>query len=62
MVMTSDDDDRSQRNSKAISFDTMSIEDLHEHIAELQAEIEKTKSVIEKKLAAQSTADNFFKK
>jgi len=61
-MMASEDDDAPRNSIKAINFDIMSIEDLQNHIANLTVEIETTKSVIEKKRAAQNTADGFFKK
>jgi uncharacterized small protein (DUF1192 family) len=43
------------------SFDEMSVEALNEHIASLEAEIEKAKSAIHKKKGAKDAADSFFK-
>lgn len=60
--MTSNDEETSQSLSSNVNYDTMSIDDLHEYIAEMITEIEKVKLIIEKKLAAQNTADSFFKK
>jgi len=59
--MTSDDEDARPRNIPVVNFDTMSIGDLEDYIAELTAEIEKTRQVIDKKRSAQSAADSFFK-
>ncbi|MEH6526209.1 MAG: DUF1192 domain-containing protein [Sneathiella sp.] len=60
--MTSNDEETSRNLSSNVNYDTMSIDDLHEYIADMAAEIEKVKLIIEKKLAAQNTADSFFKK
>lgn len=60
--MASDDDNTPIGSPKSVNFDTMSIEDLHDYIADLTAEIDKTRTVIQKKQAAHSTADGFFKK
>lgn len=60
--MTSSDEEATLNKTSKVNYDTMSIEDLHEYIAELATEIEKVKLLIEKKVAAQSTADSFFKK
>ncbi|USG62398.1 DUF1192 domain-containing protein [Sneathiella marina] len=60
--MTSNDEESSQSLSSNVNFDTMSIDDLHEYIADMTTEIEKVKLIIKKKLAAQDTADSFFKK
>ena len=59
--MTSDDDDKPVLGQNPVNFETMSIADLHDYIAALTEEIEKTKMAITKKEAAQSTADGFFK-
>ncbi|MCF8466618.1 MAG: DUF1192 domain-containing protein [Sneathiella sp.] len=60
--MASDDDDQPLAHRTQVNFDTMSIEELKDYIADLTAEIEKTKQVIEKKQAAQNAASGFFKK
>lgn len=60
--MTSNDEETSRSLSSKVNYDTMSIDDLHEYIAEMTTEIEKVKLIIEKKLTAQNTADSFFKK
>jgi uncharacterized small protein (DUF1192 family) len=60
--MTSNDEETSRSLFSNVNYDTMSIDDLHEFIAEMTTEIEKVKLIIEKKLAAQNTADSFFKK
>jgi len=60
--MTSNDEETSRSLFSNVNYDTMSIDDLHEFIAEITTEIEKVKLIIEKKLAAQNTADSFFKK
>ena len=59
--MTSDDDDKPLARRTQINFDTMSIEELKDYIADLTKEIEKTKQIIEKKQAAQNAAAGFFK-
>lgn len=43
-------------------LEVMSIEALHEHIAELQVEIERTREAITQKQAARLGAEAFFKK
>ncbi len=45
----------------APKYDTMSVADLEERIAALQAEIEKIRAVIESKHAARGNAASFFK-
>ncbi len=59
--MTSDDDDITVLWHMPVNFDSMSIAYLHDYIAALTDEIEKTKKVIAKKEAAQNAADGFFK-
>ncbi|MDF2367747.1 DUF1192 domain-containing protein [Sneathiella sp.] len=59
--MTSDDDNKPALGQKPVNFDSMSIDDLHDYIAALTEEIEKTKKVITKKEAAQNAAAGFFK-
>jgi uncharacterized small protein (DUF1192 family) len=60
--MTSGDEKATVNKALKLNYDTMSIDDLHEYIAEMAAEIEKIKLIIEKKVAAQNTADSFFRK
>ena len=59
--MTSDDDDNPLAGRIPVNFDSMSIEELKDHIDALTAEIEKTKQVIKHKEAAQNAAAGFFK-
>lgn len=59
--MTSDDDDKPALGQNTVNFDSMSIDDLHDYIAALTEEIEKTKKVIAKKEVALNAADGFFK-
>lgn len=59
--MTSNDEETSRSLFSNVNYDTMSIDDLNECIAEMTNEIEKVKLIIEKKLTAQNTADSFFK-
>lgn len=59
--MTSDDDQKPVLGKNPVDFDSMSIADLHEYIAALHEEIEKTKEIISKKESAQNAAAGFFK-
>lgn len=59
--MTSEDDDKPLTRKDKLDFNSLSIEDLTSYISELEAEIEKTKSVIKMKQAAQNAASGFFK-
>lgn len=43
-------------------LDTLSIDELHEYIAECQSEIVRTQSEIDRKKASAAAADMFFKK
>lgn len=60
--MTSDDEDAQSAKVPAVDFETMSIEELEDHIRDLTAEIEQTKEIIAKKRSAHTAADSFFKK
>ena len=51
---------RTQR-PKPKDLDVMSIEGLHEYIAELEAEIERVRGVIDAKQSWRGEADSFFK-
>lgn len=59
--MTSDDDEKPILGQKPMNFDSMSIADLEDYIIALDAEIQKTRTIIEKKKAAQNAASGFFK-
>lgn len=54
-------DEAMGKKPAAPKYDVMSVADLEERIAELQAEIETIRQVIAKKQAARGTAAGFFK-
>lgn len=51
-----------KRKPEPPKYDLMSVTDLEERIAELQAEIETIRGVIKSKQVARGAADTFFKK
>lgn len=55
-------DEAMGKKPAAPKYDIMSVADLEERIAELQAEIETIRQVIAKKQAARGTAADFFKR
>jgi uncharacterized small protein (DUF1192 family) len=57
-----EDEDRARERFFAPrDLDDISVEELHERIAEMEAEIERLKAAIEGKNAHLSAADSFFK-
>src|SRR5690606_8147778 len=61
-TMTSDDDeDRSAQSLRGMNFDSMSIAELEDYITDLDTEIARAKSMIERKRLAQNAAAGFFK-
>lgn len=59
--MVTDDDVRT-KSQPAKLLDTLSIEELHEHVSELKHEIEDVIQMIERKMKAQEAASAFFGK
>lgn len=62
MVINPDDLEPKRPMPKALDLETMSIEGLEEHIQDLEAEIARTREVIERKKAAREGAESFFKR
>jgi uncharacterized small protein (DUF1192 family) len=67
--MAKDDDDnpwgappRKRARLEKLTLDTMGIEELREYIAELQAEITRVETDIERKQGHRSAADTFFRR
>ncbi len=60
-----DDDDLTPQHvapkSEPRKLDAMSIEHLHDYVAELEAEIDRAKAMIAGKEAARSSADSVFR-
>ncbi len=60
--MTSDETDIPLKAALSVNFDTMSVDELQDYIKQLEQEIKTAESFIDKKKAAQLSADSFFKK
>ena len=57
------DDDLEQKKAKLEkpNLDVMSIEELHDYVAEMEAEIERVRTMIKAKTTHRGAADAFFK-
>ena len=57
------DDDLDPKKAKLEkpNLDVMSIEELHDYVAEMEAEIERVRAMIEAKTTHRGAADAFFK-
>lgn len=56
-----DENDPKTKKPKSRNLDDLSIDDLQEYITDLEGEISRVKSEIEKKKASKAAADAFFK-
>ena len=59
--MDTDDLEPQAKRPVALDFDVMSVEQLHEHIAALEAEIERARAAIAGKTSARGVAEAVFK-
>lgn len=60
-MLTDDDFDPRSKRMKPRALDMLSIEDLHQYIADMQEEIKRVELAIGKKENSKSAADAFFK-
>lgn len=61
-AMDDDDLDPKTKRAKLKNLEVLSVEALQEYIAELQTEIKRVETEIEKKQSWRSEAESFFKK
>ncbi len=60
-MLTDDDFDPRSKRMKPRALDMLSIDDLHQYIADMQEEIKRVELAIAKKENSKSAADAFFK-